>query len=119
MKAALTAGQVSDYIGYDDTIDANLPPVRVLIADKGYDSNAVRAGIESQGGTAVIPARRNRTAAEPVDGFVYALRNRIERCFNRLKNARRLATRYDKTSASYLAFIEIVAARLWFRHLST
>lgn len=119
MKAAITAGQVSDYIGYDDTVDADLPPAKVLIADKGYDSDAIRAGIEDQGGTAVIPARRNRTSPQPIDGFVYALRNRIERCFNRLKNARRLATRYDKTSTSYLAFIEIATARLWFNHLST
>jgi len=119
MKAAITPGQVSDYIGYGDTTDADLPPARVLIADKGYDSDAIRANVENKGGTPVIPARRNRTVPEPIDGFVYALRNRIERCINRLKNARRLATRYDKTSASYLAFIEIGAVRLWFRHLST
>ena len=43
----------------------------------------------------------------------------VERCINTLKNARRLATRYDKTATSYLGFIEIVSARLWFRHLST
>jgi len=119
MKAAITPGQVSDYTGYGDTIDADLPPAKVLIADKGYDSNTIRADVEDKGGTPVIPARRNRRAPEPIDGFVYALRNRIERCFNRLKNARRLATRYDKTAASYLAFIEIAAARLWHHHLST
>ena len=50
---------------------------------------------------------------------IYALRNMVERCINKLKNARRLATRYDKTATSYLGFIEIVSARLWFRHLST
>jgi transposase len=43
----------------------------------------------------------------------------VERCINKLKNARRVATRYDKTAASYLGFIEINSARLWFRHLST
>ncbi|MEM9784792.1 MAG: IS5 family transposase [Pseudomonadota bacterium] len=118
-KAAITAGQASDYAGYADTIDADLPPARVLIADKGYDSDAIRDGVEAAGGTPVIPARRTRKAPVAVDGFIYALRNRIERCINRLKNARRLATRYDKTAASYLGFIEITAARLWFRHLST
>jgi transposase len=119
MKAAITAGQVSDYTGYEDTADAGLPPTKVLIADKGYDSDAIREDVDAGGGTAVIPPRRNRKEQAPVDGFIYALRNRIERCINRLKNARRLATRYDKTAASYLGFIEIVAARLWFRHLST
>lgn len=119
MKAAITAGQVSDYTGYQDTADAALPATRVLIADRGYDSDAIREHVEAGGGTAVIPPRRNRKEQTPIDGFIYALRNRIERCINRLKNARRLATRYDKTAASYLGFIEIVSARVWFRHLST
>lgn len=119
MKAAITAGQVSDYTGYAETVDADLPSTRVLIADKGYDSDAIREAVEAGGGAAVIPPRRNRTKPTPVDGFIYALRNRIERCINHLKNARRLATRYDKTAASYLGFIEIVSARLWFSHLST
>lgn len=90
-----------------------------MIADKGYDSDAIRADVVARGGTSIIPARRSRNRAEPVDGFLYALRNLIERCINKLKNARRVATRYDKTAASYLGFIEIVAARLWFRFLST
>ena len=119
MKAAITAGQVSDYSGYAETVDDDLPETKVLIADKGYDSNAIREEIEADGGAAVIPPRRNRKNQTPVDDFLYALRNRIERCINRLKNARRLATRYDKTAVSYLAFIDIVSARLWFKHLST
>lgn len=119
MKAAVTAGQVSDYSGYAETVDGDLPETKVLIADKGYDSNAIREEIEANGGSAVIPPRRNRKDPTPIDDFLYALRNRIERCINRLKNARRLATRYDKTATSYLGFIEIVAARLWYKHLST
>ena len=120
MKAEITAGQVSDYRGYDLVMDDNdLPTPKVLIADKGYDSGAIRDDVEARGGTPVIPARRTRINSEPVDGFVYALRNLIERCINKLKNARRVATRYDKTAASYLGFVEIAAARLWFRHLST
>jgi transposase len=51
----------------------------------------------------------------PVDDHIYALRNRIERCFNKLKNSRRLATRYDKTMASYLGFVHIAAIRIWMR----
>ncbi|HUS55994.1 MAG TPA: transposase, partial [Thermohalobaculum sp.] len=61
----------------------------------------------------------NRKNPVQVDGYIYALRNMVERCINKLKNARRLATRYDKTATSYLGFNEIVSARLWFRHLST
>ncbi len=119
MKVAITAGQVSDYIGYDDVMDDDLPPPKVLIADKGYDSDAIRADVEARGGTSVIPPRRNRKVQTQIDGYIYALRNMVKRCINKLKNARRLATRYDKTATSYHVFIEILSARLWFRHLST
>ena len=96
-------------------MDAEAPDPKVLIADKGYDSDGVRADIEERGGVSVIPMRRGRKIQIAIDDFIYALRNRIERCFNRLKNARRLATRYDKTAASYLAFIQVVSLRLWAR----
>jgi len=119
MKAVLSPGQTSDYLGFGQVMDGSLAPPKVLIADKGYDADKIRDHVEAGGGTAVIPARKSRLRKEPIDGFIYALRNLIERCFNKLKNARRLATRYDKTAASYLAFVEIAAARLWFKHLST
>jgi len=64
----------------------------------------------------VIPPRRNRIIQLEIDGHIYALRNLIERCFARLKHSRRLATRYDKTSTSYAAFVLIASARLWVRH---
>ena len=72
--------------------------------------------MQDRGGVAVIPARRTRKVRESVDGHTYALRNRIERCFNRLKNARRVATRHDKTAASFLGFIQVTSIRLWIRH---
>jgi transposase len=53
--------------------------------------------VERAGGIAIIPARSTRKKPRPIDDYIYALRNRIERCFNELKNSRRLATRYDKT----------------------
>ena len=113
MKAEITGGQASDYKGYDLLQDDEPAPAKVLIADKGYDSDAIRDNVEENGGTPVIPGRSNRKQAIPIDTFVYALRNQVERCFNKLKNARRLATRYDKTAASYLGFIHIVSTRLW------
>jgi transposase len=119
MKAEITGGQVSDYRGYDAVMDDDLPQPKVLMADRGYDSEHIREDVEQRGATPIIPARKNRKAPEPIDDFLYALRNLVERRINRLKNARRVATRYDKTAASYLGFIELVSARLWFRHLST
>ena len=119
MKAEITGGEVSDYKGYDALLDDDLPTARVLIADKGYDADRIRENITERGGTPIIPGRLNRRKPIQVDSFIYALRNQIERCFNKLKCARRFATRYDKTASSYLGFIHIVAARLWYRSLST
>ena len=68
-----------------------------------------------RGGFAMIPTKRNWLIQLPVDPAIYALRNMVERCFNKLKNARRLAIRYDKTADSYLGFIHIVSIRLWMR----
>lgn len=119
VRAEITGGEVSDYKGHDVLVDEDLPDAKVFIADKGYDSDHIRATVEKRGGASVIPSRSNRKQAILIDGFAYALRNQIERCFNKLKCSRRLATRYDKTAASYLGFIHIVATRLWFRSLST
>ena len=119
MKADISGGEVSDYKGFDLLSDGSLSDPKVFIADKGYDSNHIRETVCRAGGTPVIPARSNRKAQELIDGFIYALRNQIERCFNKLKCSRRVATRYDKTATSYLGFIHIAAARLWVRSLST
>jgi len=97
-------------------MDADAPEPKVVIADRGFDSDEIRDDVNDRGAVSVIPMRKNRKVQIPIDDFIYALRNRIERCINRLKNARRLATRYDKTAPSYLAFIHIVSCRLWVRH---
>jgi len=119
MKIEVTPGQQSDYAGYPATYDEDTPAPASVIADRGYDSDAIRETVAAAGAEPVIPARRNRSKPIHLDEKLYALRNRIERCFNLLKNARRIATRYDKTATSYRAFLQIVAARLWFRRLST
>lgn len=67
----------------------------------------------------VIPMRKSRKMRVVVDRKLYRLRNLVERCFNKLKNARRAATRYDKTAGSFLSFIDITSIRLWLRLLST
>lgn len=72
--------------------------------------------MERGGGIAIIPARRAPKMPRPIGDYIYALRNRIERCFNRLKNSRRLATGYDKTVETYLGFVNLAAIRLWIRH---
>jgi len=111
----VTGGEVSDYSGFAPLVEAEGPEAKVLLADRGYDADHIRETMEERGAATVIPARKNRKVQFPVDGYIYALRNRIERCFNKLKNSRRLATRYDKTARSYLGFVRIAAIRLWMR----
>ena len=84
-----------------------------MIADKGYDADAIRDELRNNGVEAVIPPKINRKIAIHYDRRLYRERNLIERMFNRLKNWRRVATRYDKTSLSFLSFIQIVAISLW------
>jgi len=113
---SLTAGEAHDIKGYEALMNEDAPDPKVLLADRGYDSDAVRADVEKRGGVPMIPTKKNRRVQIVIDGAIYALRNRIERCFNRLKNARRVATRYDKLADTFLGFIHLVAARLWLRH---
>jgi transposase len=86
-----------------------------VLADKGYDSNAIRAKIAAAGMTAVIPSNRSRKTIIPHDELLYRQRNRIERCFNKLKHFRRIATRYDRRAVHFLAFLSLAAAVLWMR----
>lgn len=116
IAAEISGGEVSDYKGYGPVMEAGGPEPKVLLADRGYDADFIRDDMEARGGVAIIPTRKNRKIQIPVDGYVYALRNQVERCFNKMKNARRLATRYDKTASSYLGFVQIVAVRLWAKH---
>ena len=113
VRAEVTGGEVSDVKGFDALVDDDLPMARVFLADRGYDSDHIRATLARRGGTAIILAKSNRKEPMPHGTVTYALRNRIDRCFAKLKCSRRLATRYDKTSASYLGFIHIAAVRLW------
>ncbi|WP_244538151.1 transposase [Mesorhizobium sp. YR577] len=83
-----------------------------MLADKGYDGDAIRDALLVQGILPVIPPKSNRRAPANCDYRAYRDRNRIERMFNRLKQFRRIATRYDKTASS-LGFLYLAAAKLW------
>lgn len=119
MRTDITPGQTSDYTGFELVMTDNLPEPSVLLADRGYDADTVRADMEARDVLPVIPMRKSRKRRIGVDRSLYRLRNLVERCFNKLKNARRVATRYDKTAERYLGFIDITSIRLWVGHLST
>lgn len=77
--------------------------------DKAYDSDAIRRVLHDQGVEAVVPSKTNRIEEIPYDKEQYKLRQKVERFFNKLKHFRRIATRYDKLSRTFLAFIHLVA----------
>lgn len=119
MRAEITPGQTSDYQGFDLVMADNLPEPSVLLADRGYDADRIRKNMTARNLLTQIPMRKSRKMRVGVDHSLYSLRNLVERCFNKLKNARRVATRYDKTAESFLGFIDITSIRLWVRLLST
>jgi transposase len=85
----------------------------MMLADKGYDGDDVRSSLLMQGILPVIPPKANRKEPIACDFKAYKDRNRIERMFNRLKQFRRIATRYDKTALSFIGFLCLAAAKLW------
>ena len=119
MRTETTPGQTSDYLGFDLVMADNLPAPSALLADRGYDADSIRKSMGKRDVLPVIPMRKSRKTRVGVDRSLYRLRNLVERCFNKLKNACRVATRYDKTAESFLGFIDITSIRLWLRHLST
>ena len=97
--------------------------IEAFLADRGYDADAIREEIEAAGVEAVIPAKVNRRNPAPHDRAKYKWRNLIERLFNKLKNWRRVATRYDKSKSSYPRLrqprLSIALATLCPRNLGT
>jgi transposase len=82
-------------------------------ADKGYDAAYIVKAAQDMGAKAVIPSRSNSDAPRPYDEILYKERNLIERMFGKLKQFRRIATRYDKTAASFMAFLHLAAILSW------
>jgi transposase len=113
LRFILTGGQVHDVV----TAPALLESIDggAVIADKAYDSNALRKLIADAGMIAVIPSTRSRKVPIPHDATLYKHRNRIERCFNKLKHFRRFATRFDRRAVHFLAFIQLASAMIWMR----
>jgi transposase len=111
----ITPGQAHDVTAFPALMqEIDCDPDQML-GDKGYDSEAVRDEIQQRGGEAAIPSTATRKIQHTVDKAVYALRNRIERFFNRAKNSRRVATRYDKLIESFAAFVLLACIRIWLK----
>src|SRR5690606_8425662 len=109
----LTPAQTHDTRGFAPYFRMIRDRIDPLLADKGYDADAIREEIAEADIEAVTPSKSNRRQPIPHDKAKYKWRNQIERLFNKLKNWRRVATRYDKTKESYLSFVAIAAVKLW------
>ena len=94
----------SSYFNYLHARITN-PYIRYIVADKGYDSDAIRTCIENFNQTSVIPYRSNRLKKKPINETLYKTRNFIERLFGKIKEYRRIATRYDKLDMTFFAFV--------------
>jgi transposase len=95
------------------TLIALAGPISRLMADKAYDTNPLRAMLADKGIEPVIPSIRRRKSLIPYDVRTYRERNLIERMFCRLKDFRRIATRYDKLARNFLAGVMLAAALTW------
>jgi len=115
----LTPGQAHDVTAARQLLDQAVAG-SIVLADKSYDADWIIDLVESQGGSANIPMYTNRKRnRRDFDPTLYKGRNLIERFFNKLKNLRRIATRYEKTARNFLAMIYLGAARLWAKFEST
>lgn len=111
LRFIVTAGQVGDVTQAPALLEGQTGDA--VLADKAYDSNALRTIIARIGADAVIPSNRTRKIAIPHDAMAYKQRNRIERCFNRLKHCRRFATRFDRRTTHFTGFVHLAAAMIW------
>ena len=108
----LSEGQMNDYKGAALMLDA-LPPAKALLGDRGYDADWFRKALAERNIAACIPSKRNREVPIPHDAILYRQRHRIENMFGRLKDWRRVATRYDRCPKVFLSAIALAATVIY------
>jgi transposase len=119
LALVLTPGEAHETRAFADLVEGLAAGTRCLIGDMGYDADWLRQELLLRGILPVIPPNPVRQEPIPLDRELYRLRNRVERLVNRLKQFRAVATRYDKTAESFLAFVQLAASRLWLRFVHT
>lgn len=111
----LTGGEAADCKAYDALIDLPERAPDALLADQGYDADAIRADLAEREIEAVIPGRSYRRLKIEHHRALYKQRNRIERMFGQLKVNRAIATRYDQLANSFLGMVHLATARYWLK----
>ena len=112
IRMYLSAGQTSDFMGAAALL-SSLPQATTLLADRGYDANWFRNALIDRGIQPCISSRKNRLVAIPHDAVLYQKRHRIENMFARIKDWRRIATRYDRCADLYLSACALAAIVLF------
>jgi transposase len=114
VRLALSPGEAHDNRNARKLL-SRLKSGSTLLADRGYDADWIRELAMKKGAWANIPPKSNRNGPICFSPYLYRARNQVERFFNRIKQCRRVATRYDKLAANYLAFVQLASIRLWLR----
>jgi transposase len=114
VRLALTAGESHDN-RLAGKLLSRLKSGAMLLADRGYDADWIRAYAAARGAWANIPPRCNRTKPICFSPYLYRASNLVERFFNKIKHHRRVATRYGRLAANYLAFTRLASTRVWLR----
>jgi len=118
LSLMLTAGEVSEMkMAPELAWRARAAGVKSLVGDKGFDGDRLRTLIRWLGMEPVIPFRKGRKNSVPVDKPLYRKRNCVERFIGRIKENRRLATRYEKTALNFCGFILLAAIKDWLRFI--
>lgn len=115
----LTPGQTHEMQAFDQLVEDLPAQTRCLLGDAGYDADRARDDLLFHGVLPVIAPNPKRKAPPVLDRELYRLRNRMERLVNKLKQFRAVATRYDKTAESFLAFVQLAAVKVWLRFVHT
>jgi transposase len=113
----LSEGQAHDGRSAADMLDS-VGPGQTLLADRAYDSDALRQTLADRGAWANVKPMPGRVNVPVFSPYLYRLRNLVERFFNKLKHFRAIATRFEKHDANYLALVKLAAARIWMRFIS-
>ncbi len=111
VRLLLTAGQTSEYTQAEALIEGF--EAGYVLADKGYDSDQFVSAIEKNHAVPVIPSKKNRKVPRDFDKVLYKERNVVERFFQKLKNFRRIATRYERLARNYQAMLSLVSTVIW------
>lgn len=113
LRYEVTAGNINDCVTGYEILQTFAVEGKNVTADRGYDTDKIITLLKEKQANTVIPSRKHRTIQRPTDWWLFKERHLVECLFNKLKHNRRLATRYDKLSRTFVAFLKLASAIIW------